>query len=135
MKIRLQQYLINFFFYILTGIIIVLRHVDVTIEQTTSLLPFIIVGFIALVIYTIWSKKKTKIMRIKETKEIEDDKRKVGTIIYFYKKFIMIYLGIFFGLYYIQFNFRSLTGTMELVAVSLSIGAILRINLASNTGK
>ena len=134
MRVKVQQGFINYFFYVNTAIIIIWRHVNLTIKQTTSMLPFIMVGTVLLVFYIIYSKKKTKIMKIKETKEIEDNARTAKTIIYFYKRFVLIYVILFLLLYYVQFNFKSLTVTMELIAGSLLIGAMLRIDLANRTG-
>ena len=133
-KIKAQQTLINFFFFILPTIIIIWRHINISFEQTTSITWIILSGIVVLVVFIIWSKKKNKIMKIKEAKEIEDDQRKVGTIIYFYMRFVLIYAVLFILLYYVQFNFRSLTGTMEMIGGSLFLGALFRINLAQNTG-
>ena len=130
MRIKIQQLFINIFFYVVPAGIAIWRHAQASLEYKRSLLGIIIAIFIGY----LYLKKKNKIMRIKETKEIEDDKRTVKNILYWYTKFATIYLVGFVTLFYVQFNFQSLTFTMELIAGSLIIGALLRINLASNSG-
>ena len=133
-KIKLQQILINLFFYIAPGIIFILRHIDMTMKETLSITPYILAGLAMGVGIYFMLKKKNKIMKIREVKEIEDNERKVGTIIYFYSKFVAIFLLIFVLMYYVQFNFSPLIGTLEMIGGSLLIGALIRLNLAMNSG-
>ena len=133
-KIRIKQFFVTLFFYLIPPTIIVWRHVDLTIEQTTSIMPFVLVGVIFAVFLYFKMKKRNEIMIIRRTKEIEDNARTVGTILYFYSKFAVVFVIVFILLYYVQFNFKSLTGTMEWIALSLVLGALLRINLAQTSG-
>jgi hypothetical protein len=119
---------------VIPAIIIIIRHVDLTIEETTSIMPFVLIGIIVSPFIYFKVKKRNEIMKIRETKEIEDNNRKVGTILHFYIKFSIIYFILFLMMYYVQFNFKPLTGTMQWVGLSLLVGSMLRINLAQKTG-
>lgn len=126
LKARFQQLLVNVFMYVIPAVIAIWRHAQVNIESKRGMLGLVIVA----VIFYNYAKKKNKYYRIKETKEIEDDKRTTKTIIYFYTKFAIMYVVLFLGLYYIQFNFKSLTATMQMIGGSLVVGALLRLDLA-----
>lgn len=133
-KIKIQQGFVNLFFYITPSLIFIWRHIDLTARQTVSILPYVFTGLILGVGIYFMLKNKNKIMKIREVKEIEDNKRKAGTIIYFYSKFIAIFLLIFVLMYYVQFNFSPLIGTLEMIGGSLLLGALIRINLAITSG-
>lgn len=133
-KIRIQQVFINLFYYVIPATIIILRHVDLTVEESRSIVPYVLIGLIISPFLYMKSKKHHEIMLIRRTKEIEDNNRKVSTILHFYLRFAIIYLIVFLLMYYVQFNFKPLTGTLEWVGASLFIGSLLRINLAQNTG-
>jgi len=133
-KIKLQQAFVNLFFYLAPSFIFIWRHIDLTARETVSIAPYILAGLAIGVGMYFMLKKKNKIMKIREVKEIEDNKRKVGTIIYFYSKFVAIFLLIFVLMYYVQFNFSPLIGTLEMIGGSLLLGALIRINLAINSG-
>jgi hypothetical protein len=105
-----------------------------TMKETVSVMPYALAGIAMSVGIYFMMKKKNKIMKIREVKEIEDNKRTVGTITYFYSKFVVIFVLIFVLMYYVQFNFSPLIGTLEMIGGSLVIGALIRINLAMNTG-
>lgn len=130
MNYRIQQFLINIAFYIIPAVIVIMRHADERVYKRSAFGIFIV--FIIVFMYL---RKKHKYMKIKENKEIEDDHRKTLTIVYFYTRFAVFYTILVVAIYYIQFNFEQLVTTLILIAISLIIGAILRIDLANRTGK
>lgn len=133
-KIKIQQFLISLFFYIGPSIIFIWRHIDLTARETLSIAPYILAALVIGVGVYFMLKKKNKIMKIREVKEIEDNNRKVGTILYFYSKFVAIFAFIFILMYYVQFNFSPLIGTLEMIGGSLLLGGLIRLNLAMNSG-
>ncbi len=105
-----------------------------TLKETTSILPYVLAAIVVGIGVYFWMKRKNKVMKIKEVKEIEDNKRTVGTILYFYSKYAVIFILLFVLMYYVQFNFKPLIGTLEMIGGSLVIGVIIRLNLAISTG-
>lgn len=105
-----------------------------TAKQTVSIMPYVLAGIVIAIPMYFMMKKKNELMRIKRVKEIEDNKRTASTILYFYRKFVIIFAIAFILMFYVQVNFSPLIGTLEMIGGSLVIGAGIRINLAINTG-
>jgi hypothetical protein len=131
MNLFLRKLIVDICYYLIPLGVIILIHVDFSDNKKS-------IGFFAtlliLILTFLYMRKKNKIMKIKETKEIEDGQRKISTILFYYIRFAIFYMLLYASITYIEVNFSELILTLQLIAISLITGVLFRIDLANKTG-